>query len=108
MLFRCDVSKEENLKALVEYAAKTYGGIDVLINCAGFFPNQLPIDYVTAKMFNDMIMTNLISYFAFSKYALSYIRTSPGNIVNIASTTGASRGTRKRRYTAQLREASIP
>jgi len=87
---KCDVSKEEDLKALVDFTVKTFSRIDVLVNCAGYFPKQLPIDEVTVKDFNNILTTNLVSYYALSRYALPYLRTSKGNIVNIGSVIGTT------------------
>lgn len=88
--FECDVSKEENLKELVDFTIKKFGRIDVLVNCAGYFPKQLPIDEVTVKDFNDILTTNLVSYYALSRFAMPYLRTSKGNIVNIGSVIGTT------------------
>lgn len=86
----CDVSKEENLKKLVDFTVGKYGRIDILVNCAGYFPKQLPIDEVTVQDFNNILATNLVSYYALSRLALPYIRTSKGNIVNIGSVIGTT------------------
>lgn len=88
--FECDVAKEENLKDLVDFTVKKFGRIDVLVNCAGYFPKQLPIDEVTVQDFNNILTTNLVSYYALSRYSLPYLRTSKGNIVNIGSVIGTT------------------
>src|SRR5436190_19412429 len=36
----CDVSKEKDCSNLMQHAAKTYGGVDVLYNNAGIFPSD--------------------------------------------------------------------
>lgn len=86
----CDVSKESDLKKLVDYTVKKFKRIEILVNCAGYFPKQLPIDEVTVKDFNDILTTNLVSYYALSRFALPYLRTSKGNIVNIGSVIGTT------------------
>lgn len=86
----CDVSKEEDLKKLVDFTANKFGRIDILVNCAGYFPKQRPIDEVTVQDFNDILATNLVSYYALSRFALPYLRTSKGNIVNIGSVVGTT------------------
>ena len=35
MAIRCDVSKEDEVKALMDAALKTFGRIDILVNNAG-------------------------------------------------------------------------
>lgn len=86
----CDVSREKDLKKLVDYTVNKFKRIDVLINCAGYFPKQLPIDEVSVEDFNKILATNLVSYYSLSRFALPYLRTSKGNIVNIGSVIGTT------------------
>jgi NAD(P)-dependent dehydrogenase (short-subunit alcohol dehydrogenase family) len=88
--FTCDVNIEARLKALVEYTVAEFGGIDVLVNCAGYFPLQRPMDEVTVKDFHDILQTNLVAYYALARYSLPYLRTRKGNIVNIGSVIGTT------------------
>ncbi|MHB8276840.1 MAG: SDR family oxidoreductase [Candidatus Humimicrobiaceae bacterium] len=90
LFFECDVSKPEKIKELVEFTAERFGRIDVLVNCAGYFPLQRPIDEVSIEDFNDILATNLVAYYAGCKYALPYLRTTKGNIVNIGSVLGTT------------------
>jgi len=86
----CDVNKEDNPEKLVSTAIEKFGKLDVLVNCAGYFPKQKPIDLVTVQDFNDILTTNLVAYYALSRLALPYLRTSRGNIVNIGSVIGTT------------------
>ncbi len=90
IFFACDVSKHENVKALIDFTVAQYGRIDVLVNCAGYFPEQLPVDEISIDDFNAVLATNLTAYYAGCKYALPYLRTSKGNIVNIGSVLGTT------------------
>ncbi len=83
--FPCDVKDSDRLGEIIEKAAKLFGGIDILINCAGYLPKQAPIDMMTKEMFQDVIDTNLTAYFMGCKYALPYLRSSKGCIINIGS-----------------------
>ena len=87
---QCDVSKEEDLKKLVDYTVDKFKRIEILVNCAGYFPKQRPIDEVTVQDFYDILATNLVSYYALSRFAMPYLRTSRGNIVNIGSVIGTT------------------
>jgi NAD(P)-dependent dehydrogenase (short-subunit alcohol dehydrogenase family) len=48
-----DVSKEDEVEALVEYTAKTLGRINTLVNNAGYFPLQRPSDAISVEEFRD-------------------------------------------------------
>ena len=37
---KCDVSSEVSVKALADQVTKRFSRCDILINCAGIFPNQ--------------------------------------------------------------------
>jgi NAD(P)-dependent dehydrogenase (short-subunit alcohol dehydrogenase family) len=90
MYLECDVSDTDRIKEVVEFTAKQFGGIDILVNCAGYFPLQRPIDETSIKEFDDIIAVNLRAYFAFCKHALPYLRTAKGNIINIGSVLGTT------------------
>jgi len=83
--FPCDVKDSDRLREIIEKAAEIFGGIDILLNCAGYLPKQAPIDMMTKEMFQDVIDTNLTAYFMGCKYALPYLRTAKGCIINIGS-----------------------
>jgi NAD(P)-dependent dehydrogenase (short-subunit alcohol dehydrogenase family) len=85
-----DVGREEDLKKLVDLTVNKFKRIDILVNCAGYFPKQLPIDEVTVQDFNDILKVNLVAYYALARFALPYIRTAKGNIVNIGSVIGTT------------------
>lgn len=90
--FACDIKKSDRLREIIEKAADIFGGIDILINCAGYFPAPAPIDMITKEMFQDVIDTNLTAYFMGCKYALPYLRTSKGCIINIGSVVAVTGG----------------
>ncbi len=90
--FLCDVKDTDRLGEIIEKAAEIFGGIDILLNCAGFFPKHAPIDLITKEMFQNVIDTNLTAYFMGCKYALPYLRTSKGCIINIGSIVAETGG----------------
>lgn len=84
----CDVSKEDDIKELVEKTVEIHGHIDCLVNNAGWHPPHKPTDVTSAEEFRDLLNLNLISYFLASKYALPYLRKRQGNIINVSSLVG--------------------
>jgi NAD(P)-dependent dehydrogenase (short-subunit alcohol dehydrogenase family) len=85
---KCDVSKVQEIEALVDFTAKKYGRIDCLINNAGWHPPHKPIDEFTYQDFRDLFELNVMSIFAACKRALPHLRKTKGNIINMSSLVG--------------------
>lgn len=92
-IFKADVSKKEEAQALINFAIKKYGKIDVLINNAGISQTKLFTE-TTDEEWNNVINTNLNSAFFCSREAVkNMIHNKNGLIINISSIwgiTGAS------------------
>ncbi|XP_069598827.1 17-beta-hydroxysteroid dehydrogenase 14 isoform X2 [Ranitomeya imitator] len=84
----CDVTKEDEIKKLIDETVKTFGKIDCLINNAGWHPPEQIIDNTSAQDFQDLLSLNLIGYFLTAKYALPHLRKTQGNIINVSSLVG--------------------
>ena len=85
---RGDVSKVDDLRALVEGTVRRFGRIDCLINNAGWHPPHRPIDDFTVEEFRELLDLNLVSIFAACKLALPHLRRTKGNIINMSSLVG--------------------
>jgi NAD(P)-dependent dehydrogenase (short-subunit alcohol dehydrogenase family) len=81
----CDVRRPDDVQALIESTVSRHGGLDCLINNAGWHPPHKAIDDFSIDEFRALIDLNLISVFAACKFALPHIRTTKGNIINMAS-----------------------
>lgn len=92
-IFKADVSKKEEANALIDFAIKKYGKIDVLINNAGIAQTNLFTE-ITDEDWKNIINTNLNSAFYCSREAVkNMIHNKSGLIINISSIwgiTGAS------------------
>jgi NAD(P)-dependent dehydrogenase (short-subunit alcohol dehydrogenase family) len=88
VFLRADVAKVEDLKRLVEFTVGKFGGIDCLINNAGWHPPHKSIDDFSVEDFRSLLDLNLVSMFAASKFALPYLRKVKGNIINMSSLVG--------------------
>lgn len=87
-IFKADVSKREEAKALVEYALERYGKVDILINNAGIAEFK-EFTQITDTDWNEMINTNLNSVFIMSQEVLNnMIQNKEGCIINISSIWG--------------------
>lgn len=81
----CDISKEMDVKELVDQVINLYGGVDVLVNNAAISNNK-PVTDLSLEEWNKVIGVNLTGAFLCSKYAVPYLRSSQGCIINISST----------------------
>jgi NAD(P)-dependent dehydrogenase (short-subunit alcohol dehydrogenase family) len=86
---RCDVSKVDEVRALIEGVARDHGRIDCLINNAGWHPGHRPIDGFSIEEFRELLELNLVSAFAACKFALPHLRKVKGNIINMSSLVGS-------------------
>ena len=80
-----DMSKPEQIEAMMKKAAADFGGVDILINNAGI-QHVCPVeDFPTAK-WDAIIAINMSSAFHTTKMADPYMKSKGwGRIINIAS-----------------------
>jgi NAD(P)-dependent dehydrogenase (short-subunit alcohol dehydrogenase family) len=89
----CDVSREDDVRALVERAVLEFGAIDHLVNNAGTITIS-PLVEITEADWDRVIDVNLKGVFFGMKCALPHmLERGSGSIVNIASQAG-KRGNR--------------
>ena len=84
-----DMSKEEDIKRMVDETKKKFGGIDILFNNAGIARPQRQIHEEIVADFDVMIATNLRGPFLVLKYVLPIMmKQNKGVIINTSSTAG--------------------
>lgn len=82
----CDVSSEEQVKALVRAAEDSFGRIDVLCNNAGISGPMAPLHEQTAEEWQRIHDVNLKGVFFGMKYGIaSMLKTGGGAVVNTTS-----------------------
>lgn len=85
---RCDVSKEDEVKALTDAALKTFGRIDILVNNAGITRDGLLL-MMKPEDFDAVIAANLRGAFLCMKaVARQMVKQRYGRIVNLSSVVG--------------------
>jgi len=85
--FCCDVSKPADVKAIVEFAEKTYGQLDVLFNNAGIFHDEDGSVLETEEDIWDLVIdVNVKGVFLGCKYGIpALLRSGGGSVINTAS-----------------------
>jgi len=92
---RCDVTVEEDIRALMQAAADTFRGIDVLHNNAGvhesLLSSQLTLETMSRETFERVMSVNVTGAWLCAKYALPWLRRSKhASIINAGSTSSLS------------------
>ncbi len=86
LTIKCDISKEEEVEAMVNTVVDTFGGIDILVNNASVCRDSLLLDK-NIKEFKRILDVNLIGTYLMSKYVGKVmLEQKNGKIINIAST----------------------
>lgn len=81
----CDVSQEDQVKAMVQKAMDAYGRIDVLVNNAGVGVYK-PVLEASSEDWDHCLSVNLKGVFLCSKYVIPHMQgLGKGAIVNISS-----------------------
>lgn len=85
---QADISKEDEVKKLIEEAARLFGRIDILVNNAGITKDTLMMR-MTEEDFMSVININLKGTFLCTKYASNVmLKQRSGRIINISSVVG--------------------
>jgi 3-oxoacyl-[acyl-carrier protein] reductase len=84
-----NVTDEKSVAAAVARVVKEYGGIDVLINCAGGYGRLATIEDMPLDEWDNTIALNLRSVFLMSRAVIPHLKKSKaGRIVSVASISG--------------------
>lgn len=95
-----DMSKPEEIRAMMQLAFDTFGSVDVLVNNAGI-QNVQPIDVFDDAKWDAIIAINLSSAFHTTKAAAVKMKEKGwGRIINIASVHGLVASEYKSAYVA--------
>ena len=88
MIIQADVSKEEEVDAMISLIEKKWGGVDILINNAAFYLSNL-FHLKTADEFRKTLDVNVVGAFNCSKRVYRHMLDQEyGRIINISSTNG--------------------
>lgn len=88
MVLKVDVTKSDDIKAVVQKTISDYGKVDILVNNAGYVKRQ-PFIKHGQDYTEEAIFINLTSTILFTRAVLDdMIKNKYGKIVNVSSTAG--------------------
>ncbi|MGW3150283.1 SDR family NAD(P)-dependent oxidoreductase [Streptomyces sp. NPDC001177] len=80
-----DISRDQDVNDLADLIRRTVGRVDVLINCAGYFPH-LPFEEMTPEQWRQVLDVNLTGTFLMTRAMLPLItKDGGGRIINFGS-----------------------
>lgn len=95
-----DISSAENAKAIIEFAVKSFGTVDVLVNNAGIIRDKLLVR-MSDEDWDSVLDINLKSVFLCTKaVAKLMMKKRAGTIINITSIVGVTGNAGQANYAA--------
>lgn len=89
IFIKCDVSKANDVQAMVEQTVQNFGRLDYAFNNAGIEGESAPTHEVTEENFDKVIGINLKGVWLCMKYQIPHmLRQGKGAIVNCSSIAG--------------------
>lgn len=70
----CDVTNGSQLRDAVQHAVRHFGGIDLLISNAGFFPKSAVLNQLTDAVLAQSLQLNFTSHFALLRECIPFLR----------------------------------
>jgi NAD(P)-dependent dehydrogenase (short-subunit alcohol dehydrogenase family) len=86
---KTDVSKEDQVNAMVDATIKEFGRVDILVNNAGVVGPTAPVRDVTREQWDEVLAINLTGAFLCARAVIPHmLERRSGSIINIASIAG--------------------
>jgi 3-oxoacyl-[acyl-carrier protein] reductase len=88
-LFRTDITSEASVEQCIAGIAQAFGGIDIVINCAGGYGRLATVEDMPIDEWDRTVALNLRSVFLICKMAIPWLKKSKaGRIINVSSISG--------------------
>jgi len=89
LVVHTNVTDERSVAEAVSRVAGEYGGIDVLVNCAGGYGRLATVEDMSVDEWDGTIALNLRSVFLVSRAVIPHLKKSKaGRIISVASISG--------------------
>jgi 3-oxoacyl-[acyl-carrier protein] reductase len=89
LFVHADVSDDSDVKALMEATTEHFGGLDIIVNNAGYTHRNKPLLEVTEDEFDRIYAVNVKAIFLSTRYVVPLFEARGGGIIiNTASTAG--------------------
>lgn len=85
---RGDVTQAEDCQRAVAETIQNFGGLDVLVNCAGIIHRNRTVEATTEEEWDATFNVNVKGTFLMCKHAMPALRERKGCIVNLSSYVG--------------------
>lgn len=94
---RTDVTRAEDVRAMLDAAAREFGGLHILVNNAGVTHLPAPLEQVSEADFDRIVVVNMKAIYLAMREAVPRLKANPpgvhgirGVVLNMASTAGVS------------------
>lgn len=88
----CDVSDRSSVEVFVQTAARTLGGIDVLVNNAGVSGPTASVEEMDPDQWDAVLAVNLTGTFNVTRLSIPFLKKSDAGVVIIMSSVGGRYG----------------
>ena len=88
--YKCDVSKDEEVRAMFESVCKKHGGVDILINNAGL-SHYAPLTSGATEQWREMLEVNVLGLSICTREFLQQLKSrgvDSGYVINMCSMSG--------------------
>ncbi|MSP13152.1 MAG: SDR family oxidoreductase [Chloroflexi bacterium] len=94
MAYIADISRDNEVHAMVQATVARFGTVDILVNNAGILGNTRPLEEIPGDEWDQMMAINVKGVFNCTKAVLPLMKARrSGKIVNVSSSAGRSTST---------------
>lgn len=85
LVIKAEFTKEDETGAVIPKVVERFGKIDILVNNAGAYQEGKILDGSVLKIFENVMLVNLVAPMLLTTKAAPYLTKAKGNVINISS-----------------------